>query len=74
MRARQSPQARSRDKQGGDELYSQRLCAPGWAASQCVGWKKSKPKERLGVMRAHTAAKPSGAEARSGRTVRLDKA
>uniref|UniRef100_A0A494G9T3 Uncharacterized protein n=1 Tax=Solanum lycopersicum TaxID=4081 RepID=A0A494G9T3_SOLLC len=39
-RARQSPQARSRGKQGGDELYSQRLCAPGWAASQSEGGRR----------------------------------
>jgi hypothetical protein len=52
-RARQMPQARSCGEQGSDELYSQRLCAPGCAARLGRGWKKSKPVERLGVMRAH---------------------
>jgi hypothetical protein len=49
--ARQLPQARSCGEQGSVKLYSQRLCAPGCAAGR--GWKKSKPVERLGVMRAH---------------------
>lgn len=73
--ARQSPQARRCGERGDDELYySQRLCAPGRAASQRRGWKKSKPDERLGVMRAHTSGETFRCGSTQRRTVRLDKA
>jgi hypothetical protein len=72
--ARQSPQPRSCGEQGGDELYSQRLCAPGCAASLVRARKKSKPKGRPRGHASTRAAKASDAEARRGRTVRLDKA
>jgi hypothetical protein len=46
---------RSYGKQGGNELYSQRLCAPGCAASQSVGGRRVSRRRALGVMRAHTS-------------------